>query len=114
MKGYLSVKEVATQAGVTEQYIYKEINNKFKAFLKVLNGKKYLSEAILDEFEINKSNQQDNQPDTTNLNNILAKSLEALTEQLYAKDEQMRAKDEQIQSLSEQNQSLTRLLDQQQ
>ena len=51
MNDYLTVKQVADKGKVTQQYIYKQLNNKFNKYLKAVNGKKYLHIDILNEFE---------------------------------------------------------------
>ena len=44
---YLTVKELAQKLGCTRQYIYKELNNKFKPYLKIINGEKRLHINVL-------------------------------------------------------------------
>lgn len=49
-KEYLSIKEFATAAGVSQQAIYKQLNNKLKTYLKVVDNKKMLEKSALSLF----------------------------------------------------------------
>ena len=52
-KEYLSVKEFARMAGVTEQAVYKQLSNKLKPYVKETEEKKMLDKAALELFAIN-------------------------------------------------------------
>lgn len=51
MKEYLSIKEFAELAGVSQQAIYKQLNNKLKKYLKEVDGKKTLEKSALELFK---------------------------------------------------------------
>ena len=51
MKEYISIKEFAELAGVSQQAIYKQLNNKLKPYLKVVEGKKTLEKSALELFK---------------------------------------------------------------
>lgn len=103
---YLTIKQAAEQLGVTPQYIYKELNNKFKPYLVMIKSKRCLNKKVLEEYgkidveqQINEKTINDNQRETTVLE-TLNKTIEMLTNQLEIKDNQI--------------ESLTKLIDQQQ
>lgn len=50
-KEYISIKEFAELAGVSQQAIYKQLNNKLKSYLKVVDGKKTLDKSALELFK---------------------------------------------------------------
>ena len=50
-KEYLSIKDFSKLAGVSQQAIYKQLNNKLKTYLKVIDGKKMLDKSALELFE---------------------------------------------------------------
>ena len=50
-KEYLSIKEFAELAGVSQQAIYKQLNNKLKKYLKVVDNKKMLNKSALELFK---------------------------------------------------------------
>ena len=49
-KEYLSIKEFAAAVGVSQQAIYKQLNNKLKPYLKVVDSKKMLEKSALSLF----------------------------------------------------------------
>lgn len=49
-KEYISIKEFAELAGVSQQAIYKQLNNKLKTYLKIVDGKKTLEKSALELF----------------------------------------------------------------
>lgn len=51
-KEYLSVKEFARMAGVTEQAVYKQLSNKLKPYLKETDEKKMIATEALNLFAI--------------------------------------------------------------
>lgn len=61
-KDYLSIREAANKMGYTRQYVYKELDNKFKPYLKIIDGEKRLHINVLSEFGNNKKNNVDIQP----------------------------------------------------
>lgn len=50
-KEYLSIKEFAAAVGVSQQAIYKQLNNKLKPYLKLVDNKKMLEKTALSLFE---------------------------------------------------------------
>lgn len=58
-KDYLSIREAANKMGYTRQYIYKELDNKFKPYLKIIDGEKRLHINVLNEFGNNRRNNID-------------------------------------------------------
>lgn len=51
MKEYLSIKEFAELVGVSQQAIYKQLNNKLKPYLKVVDNKKMLNKSAVELFK---------------------------------------------------------------
>lgn len=108
-KEYITIAEYANIKGVSKQAVYKQLNNKFKEFLKVVDGKKCLDISILTEIEQQKVNQveqplkQVEQP----LNNPFQPLLE---KQIEEKDKTIQSLLRQIENLQEQNSRLTELL----
>ena len=74
-KEYLSIKEFSERAKVSQQSIYKRIGNKSDSlfpFLKIINGKKYLSvSALTSIYNIDKES-----PQETESNNKIIEMLE--------------------------------------
>ena len=82
---YLSIKEFAAAVGVSQQAIYKQLNNKLKPYLKVVDNKKMLEKSALSLFlKEEKTNGVEQQ-----LLNLLQTELNEKTEQLKAKDKQI-------------------------
>ena len=50
-KDFLTIKEFAEAVGVSQQAIYKQLNNKLKPYLKVVDNKKMLDKSALELFE---------------------------------------------------------------
>lgn len=50
MNDYLSIKEFAKATGLSQQAIYKQLNNKLKTYLKVVDNKKMLEKSALSLF----------------------------------------------------------------
>ena len=77
-KEYLTIKEFAAAVGVSQQAIYKQLNNKLKPYLKVVENKKMLEKSALELFKkeekINEVEQQ--------LINMLQTELNAKNEQI--------------------------------
>ncbi|MBR6301181.1 hypothetical protein IKR55_00425 [bacterium] len=61
-KDYLSIRDAANKMGYTRQYVYKELNNKFKPYLKIIDGEKKLHINVLSEFGNIRRTNVDNQP----------------------------------------------------
>ena len=107
---YLSVSQYAEIKGVSKQAVYKQLNNKLKPFLIVVDGKKYIDKAVLTEGDNPQLNnqqptveQQVEQPATNQIQLLLEK-------QLAEKDTTIQSLLRQIENLQEQNSKLTDLL----
>jgi predicted RNase H-like nuclease (RuvC/YqgF family) len=95
---YLSIKDFAAKVGVSQQAIYKQLNNKLKPYLKVVENKKYLHISALDEYTKTENNSTVEQQ----LLNVLQADLKVLHEQISEKDKQI----ENLQRLLDQEQHL--------
>ena len=61
-KEYISIKEFAAAVGVSQQAIYKQLNNKLKPYLKVVDNKKMLEKSAISLFvKEQKSNEVEQQ-----------------------------------------------------
>lgn len=49
-KEYISIKEFAAAVGISQQAIYKQLNNKLKPYLKVVDSKKMLEKSAISLF----------------------------------------------------------------
>lgn len=103
---YLSVKEVAEEFEISQQAVYKKLNNQFKPYLKIIKGKKRLNINVL-ELKENK----EFKPVSTKLNNqfnnqveriidMLEKQNKDLKDELDSKENQLNKKDKQIEELN--------------
>lgn len=114
-KEYLTVAEFAAAAGVSKQYIYKQLNQKstkLNNYCSTIGNKKMIEKSALsDIFGVEDFNQVEQQ-----LNNNLDGAayddtlLQSLIEQLAEKDRQLKEKDKQIEQLlklHDQQQQLT-------
>lgn len=79
---YLSIKEFAARVGVSQQAVYKQLNNKFKKYVKEVENKKFLHISALNEY----IKPQENSTDEQQLLNILQTSIKVLQDQLSVKD----------------------------
>lgn len=61
---YLTVKEFAEQANISQQAVYKQINGRLKPFMYNINGQKVIEAAALEKFYSTQGVQPTN-PDTT-------------------------------------------------
>ena len=97
-KEYLSIKEFAAAVGVSQQAVYKQLNNKLKPYLKVVENKKMLEKSALKLFEKEeKTNQVEQQ-----LINMLQTELNEKNEQIKKLQQSL----EQSQQLLDQAQKL--------
>lgn len=108
-KEYISVSQYAEAKGISKQAVYKQLNNKLKPFLKVVDGKKCLDISVLTEIEQPKVNQveqpfnQVEQPLNNQVESLFAKQIEE-------KDKTIQSLLRQVENLQEQNGRLTELL----
>lgn len=107
---FISVSEYATIKGISKQAVYKQLNNKLKEFVVMVENKKLLDIAVLTAEELNQVEQLLNQP----LNQVEQPAdnhlLLLLEKQIEEKDNTIKSLLAQIQSLQEQNGKLTDLL----
>lgn len=95
---YLSIKDFAAAAGVSQQAIYKQLNNKLKTYLKIVDNRKMLNKSALSLFK-----QRDNSTDIQKqLINMLQSELNEKNQQLNEKDKQIA----ELQKLLSQSQQL--------
>lgn len=108
-KEYISVSEYAKIKGVSKQAVYKQLNNKLKPFVEMVDGKKCLKIKVLEEVEQPKVNQveqpfnQVEQPLNNQVESLFAKQIEE-------KDKTIQSLLRQVENLQEQNGRLTELL----
>lgn len=95
-KEYLSIKDFAAAVGITKQAVYKQLNNKLKPFLKVVENKKMIEKSAISLFEKKTTLNQDEQPLNNQLNERL---IDMLQKELEEKGKQLNEKDKQIAEL---------------
>lgn len=103
---YLTIQQVADELKISRQAVYKKVDNEFKPYLHIVNGKKYLDKRAIGIFD----EKEDNQKFTS----LLSKSLQLLTEQNETLRAQLEQKDKQIDELNKRLEENQKLLDQQQ
>lgn len=84
-KEYISIKEFAAAAGVSQQAIYKQLNNKLKTYLKTIDNKKMLDKSALSLFQ----KKDDSTDIQQQLLNMLQKELNEKNQQISEKDKQI-------------------------
>lgn len=85
---FLTVREVASLAGVSVQAVYNRLEKDFKPYLKVENGKKRLNKAVLTLFQ-SSDNSTNFKEDFKPLLNLLEKQNEQLQRELEIKNKQI-------------------------
>lgn len=105
----MKIKEFAQRVGISQQAVYKQLNNRLKDYVTVIDGKKWIDKRALELYEpkVNSTNcSTDNQPMNNQLNDKL---IEMLRKELEEKGQQLHEKDKQIaelQKLLDQSQKL--------
>ena len=109
---YLSIKDFAQKAGVSQQAIYKQVERKLKGYIKLVDNQKMIDIRALQEVygveveqPIQPKVEQVEQPIQPNFDSILSQNqqmIDMLKEQLEAKDKQI----ESLQKLLDQEQHL--------
>lgn len=105
----LTVAEYADAKRITKQAVYKQLNNRLKEFLVVVDGKKYIDKAALgnsekaDSTEVKQDSTEVEQP----FNNQIQPWLQA---QIEEKDKTIESLLRQVETLTQQNATLTDLL----
>lgn len=113
MNEYLTIKEVAEIAGVTQQAVYKQLNNKLKKYYKEVEGKKRLHIDVLKEFN-STVEQNVEQPLNKSLTTSLTTTIELLSKQLDQKDKQINDLNDRLKEAQELNRNQQILLKQEQ
>lgn len=118
----LTVKQFADSVGMTQQGIYRQLNNKLKLYFKIVDGKKMIKADALKLFEneFNNSLTTDSEEfnnrieqlnnDVELLNNTLTTVKQQLSETIIKsefKDETITKQQEEIETLKSENQNLT-------
>jgi len=112
---YISIKEFASAVGVTQQAVYKQLNNKLKPYLKVVENKKMLDISALELFSKKEELNQVEQPVQQQFNDKLnEKLIEMLQKELEEKGKQLAEKDKQIAELQSSLKEAHNLLSQEQ
>ena len=102
-KEYISISDYAALKGISKQAVYKQLNNRLKDFLIVVESKKYIKITALNEVEQSRLNEVE-QPFEQPLNNPLQPFLQS---QIEEKDKLIESLFKQIEVLQEKNNSLT-------
>lgn len=105
-KEYITISEYAEIKGISKQAVYKQLNNKLKPFLIMVESKKCLKIEVLNEVEKQSLNQV-KQPGEQPFNNQIQPVLMA---ELEEKNKTIESLLRQVESLTEQNSKLTELL----
>lgn len=103
---YMTVKEFAAAAGVTEQAVYKQLNNKLSTYSTELNGKKVLKIEALKEYRTKEVETEltqklnETEAEVNRLKEqIQQQKVDELSRAVNELKEQLRTKDQQIESL---------------
>lgn len=103
---YMTIKEFAAAAGVTEQAVYKQLNNKLSTYSTTLNGKKVLKVEALKEYrakevetELSQKLNETEEEVKRLKEQIKQQKLDELSRQVEELKEQLKTKDQQIGSL---------------
>ena len=98
---YITVSEYAKIKGVSVQSVYKQLNNRLKPFLIMVENKKCLKSTVLEELK-NDNSTAVKQPFNNFSTEVLNQSLiETLQKNIEILQNQLEVKDEQIKQLNE-------------
>lgn len=98
---YITVSEYAKIKGVSVQSVYKQLNNRLKPFLIMVENKKCLKSTVLEELKNDNSTKVE-QPFNNFSTEVLNQSLiETLQKNIEILQNQLEVKDEQIKQLNE-------------
>ena len=109
---FLSIKDFSELAGVSNQAVYKRLNNKLKKYVNVENGKKTINCKALELYQLKENlnvEQQIEQQLNNGLKTALSDTITLLSKQLEEKDKQIAEKDKQISALNDHLQQSQRL-----
>lgn len=99
----LSIKDFAKLVNVSTQAIYQRIDKDLKPFVKLVQGKKTISEEALTLFQNKvacKPTPDDYQAEPITTSDTLKELIDSLQKQLEIKDKQIAEKDEQLKNLT--------------
>ena len=94
-KELLSIKEVSEAANISQQAVYKQLNNKLKKYVVVVEGKKKLKKEVLEEVYNKKVEQKFNNNNST-VEQPIQPEIKIVLDTLQ---QQLKEKDKQIESL---------------
>lgn len=98
-KTLLTIKEVAEKVGVSQQAIYKQLNNKLNNYVEIVENKKMLNFKVLEEV-YNIKVEQPIQPNVQpNIEQLYKEQIDILKEQIDSLKEQINQKDKEIERL---------------
>lgn len=109
-KIFLTVREFAQKAGVSNQAIYKQTKNQLSTYVSIIDNQKFIdSKALIDVFGIDVDNLVDNQVDNQKINveNAAAAADQQQNQSDVSKEllemlkEEIKKKDQQIEKLQE-------------
>lgn len=103
---YISVSQYAEIKGISKQAVYKQLNNKLKPFLIMVENRKCLKIEVLNEVEQQQLNKVE-QPIEQQFNNSIQPFFQT---QLEEKDKIIQSLLRQVESLQEQNGKLTDII----
>lgn len=106
---FMTVSQYATAKGISKQAVYKQLNNRLKNFVKLVDGIKYIDVAALGESETTFSTERE-QPIEQGLNNQDNHEKDFFKAQIAEKDKTIETLLKQIDTLQTQNGNLTELL----
>jgi len=103
MNEYISIKDFASQAGVSPQALYQRLEKDLKPYLKIIDGKKTLNTKGLELFSLKAAEQQPVQCIDKDLLKTLQETLKFLSSQLEMKDQQILNLNERLKEAQELN-----------
>ena len=111
-KELISIGDYAALKGISKQAVYKQLNNKLKPFLIMVDNRKYISVAALSQEEQTKLKEveQPSQPFQPQVEQPSQPSPTFFEQQIAEKDKQIESLLRQIETLQGQNTQLTNLL----
>ena len=99
---YLSIKDFAKRAGVSQQAIYKQVERKLNNYVKMVENQKMIDIRALQEVygvEVEQPIQPIIQPVEQPIQPLLQATIESLSKELERKSEELQAKDKQYADL---------------
>lgn len=106
---YLSIKDFAKRAGVSQQAIYKQVERKLNNYVKMVENQKMIDIRALQEVygvEVEQPIQPKIEPVEQPIQPILQATIESLSKELERKSEELQAKDKQYADLKATNDKL--------